>query len=209
MRGNELWAQAFETAVEVRRRSSKLLPISPSIYNNDLLSTVPPDHHTRIRPSDRPTNRVDYGWIQNPIHWIIQYWIGLDWIKGGLGLDWIRGLIQSSNPVDYRLIYNRVFGSSSLLYDSLVSILLFVTAPKGPRTDIIQSYKGVEHASRGYGRGPNHGRLNYNTSGWLYHFLAPHTRSIGVHGWSPVDWIGCQDQLDWIGFGGQSNPIHR
>ncbi|THZ43184.1 hypothetical protein D6C90_05106 [Aureobasidium pullulans] len=22
--------------------------------------------------------RVDYGWIDNPIHWIIQYWIGLD-----------------------------------------------------------------------------------------------------------------------------------
>ncbi|THX47548.1 hypothetical protein D6D06_09568 [Aureobasidium pullulans] len=48
---------------------------------------------------DATQTRVDYGWIQNPVHWIIQYWIGLDWIKGGLGLDWIRGLIQS-NPLE-------------------------------------------------------------------------------------------------------------
>ncbi|THX91059.1 hypothetical protein D6D02_10635 [Aureobasidium pullulans] len=34
-------------------------------------------------------SRVDYGWIDNPIHWIIQYWIGLDWIGIGIGLDWI------------------------------------------------------------------------------------------------------------------------
>jgi hypothetical protein len=34
-------------------------------------------------------SRLDDGWIANLLHWLIQYWSPVDWIRVGTGVEWI------------------------------------------------------------------------------------------------------------------------